>query len=145
MTFAAIAFSNGTPAADLVKDSDLLKLHPDMANNRWRNLDTYRSALVESFEKVLFDLKNIGLNQPYIDASAANLVWFKRVVIYQALMMIFRDFRAERGDRWDLLIEEYQRQYDLALKAPTLDYDTAAETAATATETTKTCEIRLLR
>jgi len=137
-----IAFVNS--GADIATDADLIKLHPDMVNNRWRGLESYRVALLEAYDKVMFDLGNIGLLQAYIKDTAANIAWVGRVVIYQALMMVFRDFRAERGDRWDLLIGDYQAQYDLAITDPTLDYDTEAEAAAT-TDTTKTGEIRMLR
>lgn len=139
----AIAFTNS--GADLVVDADLIKLHPDMVNNIWRGSETYRPALLEAYDKVVFDLKNIGLAIAYVTNTADNIAWFGRVVMYQALIMIFRDFRAERGDRWDLLIGDYQAQYDLALTDPTLDYDTEAESEAADTDNTKTGEIRLLR
>jgi hypothetical protein len=143
MTTTPIAFTND--GADLVADADILKLHPDMTNNRWRGSESYRAAFVEAFDKVAFDLANIGLKIAYIYTTTRNLDWFSRVVMYQALIMIFRDFRAERGDRWDMLIGDYQAQYDLALTDPTLDYDTAAESAATEDTTIKTGEIRLIR
>ena len=140
-----IGFTNSS--VDIATDADLIKLHPDMVNNRWRGLESYRVALLEAYDKVMFDLGNIGLHAAYIKDTAANIAWCSRVVIYQALIMIFRDFRAERGDRWDLLIGDYQAQYDLAMTDPSLDYDTDAEAAAAAadTDTVKTGEIRLLR
>jgi len=145
MTLGPIAFRNGDPLEDMVSDADLLQMHPDMCNNRWRNKDSYRDAFLEAYNKVTFDLGNAGLLAAYIYNTAANIVWFQRVVMYQALIMIFRDFRTERGDRWDLLIGDYQAQYDLAMKDPTLDYDTAGEAAATSTTNEKTGEVRFLR
>ena len=144
-TTAIIAFQNGDPLADLLVDNDVIQLHPDMANNRWQGKESYRDSFVEAFNKTVFDLGNVGLSAAYILASAANLVWFKRVVMYQALIIIFRDFRTESGDRWDKLIGDYQAQYDLALNDPTLDYDTAAEAAAIAADTTKAGQIRFIR
>lgn len=141
----AIAFTNS--GVDLVVDADIIKLHPDMVNNIWRGSESYRTAFLEAYDKVVFDLKNIGLAIAYVTNTTDNITWFSRVVMYQSLIMIFRDFRAERGDRWDLLIADYQAQYNLALTDPTLDYDTAAEAAAVAADTdnTKAGEIRFLR
>lgn len=145
MTVAPIAFRNGDPLEDMLSDNDLLQMHPDMANNRWRGKESYREAFLEAYNKVIFDLANAGLAALYIYNTAANIVWFQRVVMYQALIMIFRDFRTERGDRWDLLIGDYQTQYDIALKDPTVDYDTAGEAAATSATNTKTGEVRFYR
>jgi hypothetical protein len=138
----AIAFVNA--GADIVVDADLIKMHPDMVNNRWRGQESFRLALIEAYNEVMFELGNSGLAAAYITNTAKNIAWFNRVVAYQAMIIISRDFRAERGDRWDLLMGDYQAKYNLAMTDPTLDYDTEAESAA-ADDTTKTGEIRLLR
>jgi len=136
---SAIAFTvDGT---DIVVDADLLKLHPDMVNNRWRGEESYRIAILEAYNRVIFDLKNLGLVSAYITDSDANLDWFKRVLIYQALMIIFRDFRAHSEDRWGLLIGDYQVLYNQAMKSPSLDYSVPG----TSSDAAVVADIRMVR
>lgn len=124
MTITPIAFTNSD--ADIATDADLRKLHPDMGNNIWVGVESYRTVLEESFSQALFDVTQ---QETYEDAalisnSADNIAWFKRATCYQAMVRICRDFRAEAGDRWDMLVKDYQRLYDSLVQNPSLDYDT---------------------
>jgi len=124
MTITSIAFQNGTPLVDIVVDADLQKLHPDMTNNLWAGKENYRVTIQQAYDQVIFDLGTAGFSAALISNSTGNISWVKRVVSFMALLMIFRDFRSETGDRWDLLIDDYQKMYDKAIQSPVLDYDT---------------------
>ena len=50
MTITPIAFTNSD--ADIATDADLRKLHPDMGNNIWVGVESYRTVLEESYEMV---------------------------------------------------------------------------------------------
>ena len=124
MTITPIAFTNS--GVDVATDANLRAYHPDMANNIWSGRESYREILEASFDQALYDVTR---NETFEDAalisnSASNIAWFSRVTCYQALTRIFRDFRAEAGDRWDLLMQDYQRLYDEFILNPALDYDT---------------------
>jgi len=124
MTITPIAFVNA--GTDIATDADLRAYHPDMSNNLWSGRESYRDILQAAFNHALADVTR---NDTFADAdkisnSAANILWFSRVTCYQALVRIFRDFRAEAGDRWDLLMQDYQRLYDEYILNPALDYDT---------------------
>lgn len=122
MTITPIAFTNA--GADVATDADLRAFHPDMSNNIWSGSESYRDMLQASYNHVIFDLtRGTFSDSDLIDSSADNISWFKRAVCYQALVRVFRDFRAETGDRWELLMNDYQRLYDEMLMSPELDYD----------------------
>ena len=124
MTITSIAFQNGTPLVDIVVDADLQNLHPAMTNNLWAGKENYRVTIQQAYDQVIFDLGTAGFSAALISNSTGNISWVKRVVSFMALLMIFRDFRSETGDRWDLLIDDYQKMYDKAIQSPVLDYDT---------------------
>jgi hypothetical protein len=43
--------------------------------------------------------------------------------VFGALVIIFRDFKAEQADRWALLQNEYQKKYDALVRTAKLEYD----------------------
>lgn len=123
MTITALAFVNA--GVDLATDADLREFHPDMSNNIWTGRENYRSVLSSAFDQALFDVTQGEFSDStLISNSADNIAWFRRVVCYLALVRIFRDFRAQSGDRWDMLVSDYQKLYDQAIGNPVLDYDT---------------------
>lgn len=123
MTITPIAFTNS--GVDVATDADLLLLHPELSKSRWSSKENFRDTLQAAYNQVAFDISRIEdfSDATLIDSSAANIAWYKMAVTYQALIRIFRDFRAETGDRWDLLLKDYQRLYDQMIENPSLDYD----------------------
>ncbi len=121
MTITPIAFQNS--GADVALDTDLKALHPSLENDIWQGVETYRATLNSAFDQLLLDLKRAGWNPDLISNSAANIAWFKPIVCVGALIIIFRDFRAETGDRWDLLLNDYSAKYANWVADAKLDYD----------------------
>jgi hypothetical protein len=144
MTITPIAFTNA--GADVATDADLRDFHPDMSNNIWTGRESYRDMLQASYNHVIFDLsRGTFEDADLIDSSADNIAWFKRATCYQALVRIFRDFRAESGDRWELLMNDYQRLYDEMLSNPVLDYDTDESGAIDDSEKRTSSTLELVR
>jgi hypothetical protein len=120
MTITPIAFVNGGVA--LCVDADLLALHPTL--KPWEGKEDFSSVILAAYGQVADDLLRTEFSTAaYIDSSATNKAWYKLAITYLSLVRIFRDFRAEKGDRWDLLITDYQTHYDRMIQAPRLDYD----------------------
>lgn len=146
MTITPIAFNNlitGTTYADLAYDADLRALHPDMDNNRWSEVANFRATLSAAFDQLLIDLAAQGWTSSLINNTANNRAWFKQAVIFGALVTIFRDFRADTGDRWDLLRGDYYTKYNALFQTIKLDYD-QNEDGTISTEEEKTeggCEL----
>lgn len=122
MTITPIAFQNS--GVDMASDADLRSLHPDMDNNRWKEISSFRVSMVTAFGQALTDLSEKDWESALIENTAANIAWFKDVVIFKTLSNIFMDFRAELKDRWDLLHKEYDLKYKAKIQNANLDYDT---------------------
>lgn len=122
MTITAIAFSNS--GVDVAVDADLRALHPNLPDDIWSGRESYRDTLEAAFNQLILDLKKAGWTTTLINNSTANIEWFHAVVTVGALIMIFRDFRGETGDRWDLLLTDYERKYQTYVADAKLDYDT---------------------
>lgn len=124
MTITPIAFVNG--GADIANDADLSRRYPLMTQDIWNGQTTYRTQLQEAFARALRDVTN---NETFEDAalisnSATNIAWFKLATIECALAAIFLSFMAEAGDRWHILHQYHEKQYQMLIQNIKIDYDT---------------------
>jgi hypothetical protein len=144
MTITPIAFTNS--GVDLCVDADLLALHPELGKSRWQGKESYAEVIRASYDHLADDLLRTEFDTAaYIDSSATNKAWYKRAITYQSLVRIFRDFRAETGDRWDLLVKDYQTLYDRMIQSPRLDYDTGGDGTIDDGENPHTGDVSLVR
>ena len=155
MTITPIAFvisTGGTsdpdvPAVDtdLVTDADLRALHPGMNNDLWKGQTSFRGSLTKAFDLLLSDLKKDDWESALISDSDANKAWFKIAVLFGTMILICRDFRGETGDRWDLLLDDYQKKYDTLIRNVKLDYDADSSGVVDIDETQSTGGLVLQR
>jgi hypothetical protein len=124
MTITPIAFVNG--GNDIASDDDLKARYPLMGQDLWNGQVSYRIQLQGAFNR---SLREVTRNDTFKDAalisnSAANIAWFKQAVIEAALSGIFLAFMGEAGDRWHTLHSYHEKQYQMLISSPKLDYDT---------------------
>jgi len=142
VTITPIAFVNG--GVSLCVDADLLALHPTL--KPWEGKEDFSGVILAAYNQVADDMLRSAFPDPaLIDSSATNKAWYKLAITYLSLVRIFRDFRAEKGDRWDLLITDYQTHYDRMIQAPRLDYDTDEDGTSDDDEDAQVGDVELVR
>jgi hypothetical protein len=95
----------------VVTDLDLIRRHSDLASQRPASLGSYQAQLDEAWADLTDDLRLQG-NLPHRILSSEDL---RRVHMFRALVIIFRDFRVGGQEaKWADLQAEYE---DLARKA----------------------------
>lgn len=124
MTIIPIAFTNS--GVDIANDDDLKARYPLMAQDIWNGQVSYRIQLQEAFNRAL---REVTRNDTFSDSalisnSTANIAWFKQATIEAALSGIFLAFMGESGDRWHVLHSYHEKQYQMLIASPKLDYDT---------------------
>jgi hypothetical protein len=102
-----------------VRDSDLLLLHPDLADNRWENETTFEDVRKQAFSEVLQDIKDRGRRaEAMMDAGQV-----KHLQVYKALELCFFDWSKEHEDIMWMKYERYKDKYEKALKSLQIKYD----------------------
>jgi hypothetical protein len=112
-----------TPLTCSVVDDDLLKLAPELGDDRWEGQTTFTTQIERAFGDVKRKLKEKGRRASMmIDATQVN-----DLVVTHALELIYRDFAKAPDDIWWVkylkLAEEFGADFDkLRIK-----YDTDEE------------------
>ena len=85
----------------------------------YRVVKSFSTTIQQCFEKVEQMLYDRGKRDCLIMESSQIRV----VLIYMVIYQIAIDLREEKDDRWGLLADDYQKRYEGAFNALTLDYD----------------------
>jgi len=79
-----------------VTDADLIKLHPDLASERWAGQTTFTPQIEKAFADIKRKLKERGKRaRMMIDASQ-----IKDLIVCHALELVFFDFAKSTEDIW---------------------------------------------
>jgi len=102
-----------------VVDADLLKLHPNLAEDRFADQDNFSPQIERAFEDIKRVLKERG-RRPSLLVDASQI---RDLTITHALELIFFDFAKTTEDIWWNRYLKKAAQYSAELESLNLKYD----------------------
>ena len=76
----------------------------------------YQVQIAEAYRRLKNDLSDKGIGVADINATDN----FREAQIFKAFELIFRDFKMEEDDRWDILMKDYASQYSTEMRETNL-------------------------
>jgi hypothetical protein len=103
--------------------ADLVAMHPDLTVDLWDTQDNFQPQIDEAYESVKTDIKNKG-NRPALLVDMSQLT---KPLKYNALSVIFWGQFVGPGDRWMVLAQKADEDYDTEFSKTVFKYDSTGD------------------
>jgi len=130
-----------------------IKLQGSNDNSSWEDITNATLTFANSgSQNVIYEGQYKYWRYISIENSAGSITYtvyledtsFDKLIIYKIFQMIFTDFRKAQNDVWDLLVIDYEKQYDVLMNSLKFMYDEDDSGTIDSTETAQSETIFLM-